>query len=91
MTEASSKKHRQIAGLISGSNVVFIMIFQPFNGLASGNTFVLPFISYFFLTLVGYVYLYIHSDKDKRFGLLMLPITLMIIAIFSYLTTARFN
>ena len=91
MTDAHYKKHRQIASLITASNVIFILIFQPFNGLASGNTFVLPFICYFFLTLIGYVYLYINSDKDKRFGLLMLPITLIIIALFSYLTTARFN
>jgi hypothetical protein len=92
VTEASENKRRWIASMICAGNVIFIMLFQPFNGIAANSgPFSFRFISYLTLSVLGYVYLYIHSDKDKRFGLLMLPITLIIIAIFSYLTKSPFN
>ncbi len=91
MTVASHKKHQRIASLISASSIIFILLFYFFSSPSNGRSLILPVIAYAILSVAGYVYLYIHSDKDKRFGLLMLPVTLMIIAICSYVTTARFD
>lgn len=92
MTEAQHKKHRHLARLLSAANVLLILVLQPFNGIAAGDgPSSLPFIAYFLITGFSYMYLYKHSGKDKRFAMLLLPIALLIIALFSYLTTARFD
>ncbi len=87
MTAINKKKQLRIGVGIGIINLLFIMISSILNHLFRDSEWVnynlIGFMMLIFI--VGFYLIYKFLPSDKRFALLIIPITLLILALFTYL------
>jgi hypothetical protein len=87
MTANYQKKRRQIAGIVVLFNVVFLGIYSRYeNQVPDGilKTY-LPVILIMLIGAIGFYFIYRISSKDQRLAIIVLPLTLLILFLFSLL------
>lgn len=83
---ASEQRKRQyiIAGTVL-LNLLSSLLFGKYKQQLPQSLKDVPFILAILIPVIGFTLVYIVSYKDKKFALLMIPLTVIVLAIFTFL------
>ena len=85
MTISQSKKRNIAIAFVIFIGLLFVLFQKNLKNLLPAEYSDLPFIITLLLSVVGFSGIYLYSSKNRKFAVLLIPATLIVLAIFTFL------
>jgi len=84
MTREQQKRQYIVAGILV-LNTISILLFRKYNHLLPESLSYLPLLVTLLICTTGFYLTYLVSSRDKKFALLFVPATVLLLAILTFL------
>ena len=87
MTKIYQKRRQRIGGIMLLFNILFFAVYRRYERLLPESPLKIyfPVLIALLVGTTGFYFIYRISSKDQKFGIVILPITLLILFLFSLL------